>query len=262
MKLSMRTVPLLLLTGGWPAVSAQDIPATLSIIPGGVLGFALPPLKVYDNTTFVGSAFINGGAANQSGNTITRMVLDDLTPIPGYAGSPITQITFSVANFNAAVISARPRLRLYNADGAGGAPGTLIAGFTFNPISFGASSAAFFNFVPSGFNLPAGTFWTGLTFDDNTGATGATLAQLNNLGMALAAPVAIGSSSDALFQTTSAGSFLVNNPAGSLSNFGGSPLANFIFSFTVAPVPESASVAASLLVGLVGWTIVRRRTQG
>src|SRR2546428_11200270 len=93
-----------------------------------------------DNNT--GFFFLNGGAANQSGNTITRLVADDLTPIPGYAGQAISNIYFSVYNNNGVAVSARPRLRLWNADGSGGGPGTLIARLTFNPITFCAGTAS------------------------------------------------------------------------------------------------------------------------
>src|SRR4051812_11160069 len=77
---------------------------------------------IYDNTlNFSGQVFLNGGAANQSGNTITRLVADDITPLSGYAGMPIQTISFSVANLNPVAVSARPRLRIYGSDGTGGA---------------------------------------------------------------------------------------------------------------------------------------------
>lgn len=204
-----------------------------------------------------GSFYANGGAAVVSGNTITRLVADDLTPISGYAGMSISNIYFSVVNANAVAVSARPRLRMWDATGAGGGPGNFIAGFTFNAISFGANSGNSFFFHPTGVNVPSGTFWIGLTFDNNSGATGATDVQLNNLGMALFSPPTVGTSADTLFETTAAGDFLVNNPAGSQFNFGGNPPANAFFGFTVS-VPEPTTMTLAGL-GLGGLIIFRRR---
>jgi hypothetical protein len=215
-------------------------------------------LFIYNDTVnSTGSFFPNGGATVLSGNTITRLVADDLTPIGGYAGMPINNIYFSVVNANGTAVSARPRLRMWDATGAGGGPGAFIAGFTFNPISFTANSGSSFFFHPTGVNVPSGTFWIGLTFDNNGGATGATDVQLNNLGMSLFTPPTVGTSADTLFETTAAGDFLVNNPAGSQFNFGGNPAANAFFGITVlVPEPSTAALAG---LGAAGLVIFRRR---
>jgi PEP-CTERM motif len=215
-------------------------------------------LFIYNNTlSNTGSFFPNGGAALVGANTITRLVADDLTPIGGYAGMPIDNLYFSVVNANAGAVSARPRLRMWDNTGAGGGPGAFIAGFTFNAISFTGNSASSFFFHPTGVNVPSGTFWIGLTFDNNSGATGATDVQLNNLGMALFNPPTVGTSADTLFETTAAGDFLVNNPAGSQFNFGGNPAANAFFGVTVL-VPEPSSMALAGL-GAAGLVMFRRR---
>jgi hypothetical protein len=213
-------------------------------------------LFVYSNvTTTAGQFFANGGATEVSGNDITRLVADDLTPIAGFAGQPIDNLYFSVVNANAVAVAARPRLRMWDADGAGGLPGTFIAGFSFNAISFNANTGYSFFFHPTGVNVPGGTFWIGLSFDDNSGATGATDVQLNNLGMALFDPPTIGTSTDVMFETTNAGDFLVNNPAGATFNFGGSPPANAFFGMSVL-VPEPASAALVGVATIAG--LVRR----
>ena len=95
------------------------------------------PNALYSNvTTFTGSGIANGGAALQAGNTITTLLADSL----GLIGSPAifswAVSTFSVANFNAVDVSARPRIRFYANDGTAGGPGTLIAGLSFDPIDF------------------------------------------------------------------------------------------------------------------------------
>ena len=238
----------------------KTIPRLLasSLLFAAVASVSAQELFVYRNLdNYSGQSYANGGAATQSGNTITRLVADDLTPLSGFAGQTISNIYFSVANLNTVAVSARPRLRMWQTDGSGGGPGTLITGFTFNPISFGASSLSGFYFNPGALTVPNGTFWMGLTFDDNTGTTGATAAQLNNLGMGLFSPPTIGTSADTFFQTTAAGSFLVNNPAGAMSNFGGNPPANFYFGMSVS-VPEP-STCAFLGLGCAALMIFRRR---
>lgn len=101
---------------------------------------------IYDNTITGTGAFLNGGTANQAGNLITRLVMDDLTFQAGSAGLTVNSISFAVQNSNAVAVSARPRMRFWNADGVGGGPGTYFAGigFTFSAISFAPGGSAFF----------------------------------------------------------------------------------------------------------------------
>jgi hypothetical protein len=214
----------------------------------------------YNNVvTFLGQGFANGGSANQAGNTITRLVADDIT-LGTITTSNVLGFQFTVANFNAVNVTARPRIRFYDDNGTGGGPGTLLSGFTFNAITFTAGNVATFN-VAAGSITPFttdGTFWAGITFDDNTGATGATQAQLDLLGQGLFDPPTVGSSVDAFFQTTAAGSFFASNPTGSFFNFGGNPIANFGWQFTVTQVPEPG-VATLLGVAAFGAVAIRRR---
>ncbi len=188
----------------------------------------------YDNTVnFLGQVFLNGGAAVQTGNTITRLAADDITVAGGFAGQAVRRFEFSVANQDAATVSARPRVRFYQ-DNAG-VPGTYITGYSFNPIAFPAGVSVLystFTAAAPAFTIPAsGVFWAGITFDNNTGGTGATLAQMNNFGQGIFNPPTPGSSADLFFLTTAAGSFNVNAPAGALSNFSGNPVANFGWAF-------------------------------
>lgn len=228
--------------------------------PGTYLGTAAG-VEYSNITTFTGSAFSHGGAAVQSGNTITTLVADDCTPI-GPGGTSVTQVKFSVSNLNSVSVSARARIRFWFADGSGGGPGTYYnnpasVGFSFNAIAFGANSVTTVTgTIGAGlFYMPSNKFWAGVTFDNNTGATGATLAQMNNLGQGIFTPPTVGSSADQAFQTSAAGSFFTtSNPAGTLFNFGGNPAANFGWEFSTIPAP-----GASALLGLAGLVGLRRR---
>lgn len=198
---------------------------------------------------FTGQGFANGGAALQGTNTITRLVMDDITPV---GGGTVNFIRFTVANFNTAAVSVRARIRFW--DDAAGLPGTQNpAGFSFNPINFAPGVTILTGTLGNALTIPNAKFWAGITFDNNSGGTGATLAQMNNIGQGLFNPPAIGSSGDVAFLTTAAGSFfIVNNPAGSTFNFGGTPPANFGWEF----VPAPGSLA---LLGLGGLFASRRR---
>ena len=213
------------------------------------------PNAVYSNvTTFSGQAFRQQNAANQAGNTITRMVMDDLTFNTTAFLRNVTTLRFTVANLNPTSVSVRARLRFWNADGPPlgpglpNAPGTyfvdpvslLAVGFTFNAFTFTSGVTTLTgNLTPPGFNLPIGapiTLWAGITFDNNTGATGATLAQLNNFGQGMFTPPDLGVSANTVFETTAAGSFFgTNNPAGAPVNFGGLPNANMGWELVVTP---------------------------
>jgi hypothetical protein len=208
-------------------------------------------LTAYDNTTgtFTAPTSLNGGinGGADSVNQITRLIADDVFFAPGFVGQSLTQITFAVVNTDpTTAFTARPRLRFYVNDGAGGGPGTLINGFSFNPINFapGTASAFFFNPAPGAVVVPAtGAIWAGMTFD-NLGAT-ATFAQLNELGQAFFDPPSVGSSTNNIFTTTGTGSFLASNPPGTIGPLpGGTPNANIFYKFEVTAVPEPTSLVS------------------
>lgn len=188
---------------------------------------AADPAAMWSNiTTFSGLATANGGSANQSGNTITRLVADDAV----FTGNPphfLGGFSFCVANFNGTAVSARAIVRLYL--DSSGLPGTHWIGFAFLPISFTANTTQCYSANISPIVFPSSNIWLGLTFDNNTGATGATLTQMDNLGVGLYNPVDVGTSADLIFRTTAAGSFAANNPAGGNIFFSGSPVANLGF---------------------------------
>jgi PEP-CTERM motif len=213
---------------------------------------------IYNNvTTFSGQGYEGGGAATTSFGLTTAMFADDITPLVGTAGTAVTGLTFSVANFNAAAVSAGVILTFYNMDGSGGGPGTLIGGLNFNPITFGAGPTVFtFNYNPGTtiFTIPTtGSFWVGEQFVAAAGSS-TTAAQLNALGGGLFNPPSVGESQDVFFQASSAGSVATNNPAGGFEFFNGNPVANFGFSFTGTlpnAVPEPSSLVLMGLGGVV-----------
>lgn len=196
----------------------------------------------------------NGGAAGG----ITSLLADDLSLDASAVGEHVIAVQFNVANFNTAATAARPRIRIYAADGASGGPGTLITGASFNPIVFAGGSVATFTWAaaPNTFLWPIANaaslnIWAGIVFD-NVG-TATTNAQLNNLGMGVFDPPVVGTSADNGFGTFGAGSFFVNNPAGSQFNFGGNPVVNLGWS-VIVPAPGSMA-----LLGLGGLLAARRR---
>ncbi len=243
----------------------------LAVVIGASMSAAhADPVIVYSNTTnFSGQGFAAGGATNVGGNTITRMLADDITPLAGMSGRAVESMTFSVANFNAAAVSARARISIYSSDGGSGAPDNLLFSFTSLTLNLSGSAVQLFTLTSASpmFDLTAGPIWAGISFDDNGGTTGATASQLNNLGQGIFGPPSVGSSSDVFFQATSASSFGTADPSGVFQSFGGNPQANFGWAFSVAEdaeVPEPSSLM-SMLACVLAWGIVaglRRRNTG
>ena len=219
-----------------------------------------------DTTTFGGQAFSNGGAT--AATPTTAMVADDITPIAGFAGDQVTAFTFSFANLNTTSVTAAPTVNFYlpNPDPTSGAPGTLLTSVVFNPITQAAGSVGLFTATSTKgfFTLPTTepnsgvAFWAGISF------SGATPALLNNLGQGLYNAPTVGSSQDVFFQS-SAPATTAGNPAGGLFYFGGTPVANFGWSFSVTPppaVPEASttvSLGLMLALGMGGLVIASKR---
>jgi hypothetical protein len=230
-------------------------------IGGGVTPLANTPF--YTNiTNFTGYGYAGGGAASTFAGNTTAMVADDITTAAGSVGGAVNSITFSVANLNSAAVSADVVLSIYNSNGAGGGPGTLLYIVEFTPISFGVG-VGLYTYAPGStlFTVPtSGSFYAGEAFTDG-GTTGATTAQLNNMGVGIFNPPTLGSSQDLFFQANSSGSVDTNNPAGALYNFGGAPVANFGFAFsgTPAAVPEPSSLILASLAGVIVAGFARTR---
>ncbi len=209
------------------------------------------------NSNFAGAGVTQAASANQSGNQITRMFAQKLIMSPSAAGLAVHRVQFSVANFNTAAVSVRARIRFFQTDGASGGPGTFIAGFSFNPISFGAGVTVVTGTLGAGLNVPVNSqMWAGLTFDNNTGGTGATAAQMDLMGQGLFNnPPLVGSTQDDIFRSTAAGSFLASNPAGTL---GPAPFNNVnrALGWRVETTPEPATLA---VLGVGALALIRRR---
>jgi hypothetical protein len=227
--------------------------------PEGLL--VVDPLAVYSNvTTFSGSATPNGGSGTTSSNTTTRLIADDITLV-GTPPFSIGAIRFNIANLNTVAVSARPRIRFYLADGVGGAPGTYITGFSYGAISYTAGNVATFTGFVSPFSVTSNNIWMAMIFDNNTGATGATIAQMDNLGMGIFTPPDVGSSTDNIFRTTAnggAGSFLVSNPVGATLNFTAAPVANLGFELIAASTINTlvrANPNPRVSGSSVSWTV-------
>ncbi len=262
-----------------PCLFAQDC-GTLQIVkvvplgqtqpaPEGVL--AVDVKAAYSNvTTFSGSGLPTGvGAGTVSSNAISKMIGDDLTFV-GTAPFSVTQFRFNVANFNAVTVSARPLIRFYAADGTSGGPGTYIKGFDFNPISLTSGSiSTFVTPTLTPFSVTTNKVWACILFDNNTGATVATAAQLENLGMGIFTTPDLGTSADAVFKTTTfpaSGSFSASSPTGSIFNFtNGSPVANLGWEINTDCTLLSAIKASTnptTAGSTVAWTVTFNRPMG
>lgn len=219
---------------------------------------AADPNALYSNvTTYSGLKYFGGGSATDiNGNTITKLVADSLALI-GDLPFSIGQVSFAIANDNLVPVSARPRLRFYANDGVSGGPGTFITGYSFNAITYDANSVAIYTATVAQFAITTRGFWAGITFDDNTGTTGITAAQLDKLGMGIFDPIDVGSSTDGFFQTDVAGSFLEKDPAGATYIFPDPPPTNFGWEFVSSiPLPVTLTdfkVQRSGVTNTISW---------
>jgi hypothetical protein len=210
---------------------------------------AVTPGATYsDVTTFSGQGYAAGGGAAVGGLATAKYVSEEIHMIAAQPG--VIQFTFSIANFNATAVTARPRVRFHQLDNAGGTnTGTYITGFSFVPFSI-PTGVSLWSATTAAFALPQ-NFSMGITFDNST-VPATTQAQINALGVGIFNPPDVGSSPDLAFQTTAASVGNVTGAAGGTFNFSGNPVANF--GWEIVPAPSSMA-----LLGLGGLIAGRRR---
>jgi len=235
-------LPLLLLAFAAPSATAAVIHEggdLITEVQGIADPFALlgPQAIVspYSNlATFLGTVLNNGGVTPNGAGLVTVLVADDLSPLVGYGGVDVTSFKWTVTNLNSAGVGARCLVRFYLPNGPGGAPGTFVGGFNFNPIVFGANtiSTVTANLPPATLQMFGGPFWAGLALDNNGGATGATAAQLANMGQGAFNPPTAGTSTDQVFRSADI-NFSVNNPAGGIIPGNGQFVFNLGWQFNV-----------------------------
>jgi hypothetical protein len=207
-------------------------------------------VDVYDNTSNA-TTFAWFNPPNDAGPT--GIVADDITPLAGFAGQSVTQFQFGLFNNNTTPSVITPTAYFYENDGASAGPGTLIAAVPLAPVAMEGLSIMTVNEVnPLGyFDLPATTFWAGLSFsalssDDS-----------NAIGQLIYYPPTIGSSQDVIFISDNPASSASNPPGTLLSApFAGDPQMSFYWQFSVTEVPEPTGAMAA--AGLLVLTLSRR----
>lgn len=212
---------------------------------------------VFDNinapaggSNFAGSAVASG----LSSGGINKLIATKVTMLPAFAGQTITQFSFAVYNGNTVAHSVRARARFWNADGAGGAPGTYYnspaaVGYSFAAFTFSPGVTILTGTVGPGFLVPSADLWAGLVFDNVGTTTGATDNDLANFGIGLFnQPAAVGTADNGTFFATSVGSlFTTPNPAGTITNLTNTTGAPLVGGWQFQVVPEPGSMA---LLGL------------
>jgi hypothetical protein len=215
-----------------------------------------PGAAYSDITTSTGSTIDNGSGTTLGGTFIyTNMIADDLNLV---SGGSVAQFTADIVNGNSTSVTFQPVYAFYSPNGTGGGPGTLLAEI-FTPaitMSAGQDRHLTTTLAPGELVVPSGTLWAGQIFTNGTSST--TMAQLDLIGQGTFNPPDVGSSLDRYFLGSSTNApFTGSNPSGTITNFGGSPVANFGWEIVV-PEPSSVGVGAILLTGM---SLRRRRRQ-
>ncbi len=131
------------------------------------------------------TAFLFGNPTDISGDTITNILVNELTLAPGSAGDQITSLSFLLFDSDNSTVT-NPRLLMYvwAPDGTSGGPGTLLGQFIVAPPYISGIGEAMLTYnVSTALIVPAsGIVWVGAALDNDNGAGSITAAQFNNLG--------------------------------------------------------------------------------
>jgi hypothetical protein len=216
---------------------------------GAEAGWAgVTPGAVYSNLTTATGSEDNGGGTTLGGVArYTNMIADDLDLI---GGGSVAQFTVDIVNNNSSTVTFQPVFPFYSPNGTGGGPGTEVSAL-FTPaitMTAGENEDVTIDLGAGELTVSPGIIWAGLVFS-NAGTLSITAAQLALLGQGTFNPPDVGSSQDRYFLGSSSGApFDTNDPSGSITSFGGSPVANFGWEIVV-PEPSSSGLALAIICG-------------
>jgi hypothetical protein len=206
---------------------------------------------LYSNVSTYISVAEPGGATKIDGVYFTRMIADELSVNPQYAGQPVSALIWTIGNANSSTVAIASYVTVYEANGSGGGPGTvlyskLVAAKNVpsdDIVAAGIAAAPGTGF----FDVPAGgKFWVGLSM------VGGTAALANKFAEGIFGPPLVGS--DLGYDIIPAAELSANNPVGARGT-------GDAFGWYVAGAPEAGTnylLAGGL--GLIGLRHgVRRR---
>jgi hypothetical protein len=142
------------------------------------------------------AAFLFGNATDISGDTITNILVNQLTLAPGSAGDQITSLTLQLYSDDSDVSGVRVLMYVWAPDGTAGNPGTLLGQFIITPSFIGGpgESDQTYNVTTPLIVPTSGVIWVGAALDNDNGASSITNAQLDNIGGLTFDPPTVGTS--------------------------------------------------------------------
>jgi hypothetical protein len=206
------------------------------------------------------AAFLFGSATDISGDTITNILVNQLTLTPGSAGDQITSLSFLLYSDDTDVADTRLLLYVWAPDGTSGNPGTLLGQFIIAPpyIAGPGESTLTYNVITPLIVPASGIIWVGAALDNDNGASSITDAQLDNIGGLTFDPPTVGTAPlDASY--ISPGTALTDP---SLNFLTGGSQGDFGWTVTgdQAPAPEPGTLGMMLLGVPAGVFVWRRRS--
>jgi hypothetical protein len=169
---------------------------TLGLLALAIMGIgsrAAAATIVYQNTTTTVGAFEFNGAATVGTDLAANIDINLLTLAAGSAGESITSLNFIADNFNAGAIEARPTIYVWAPNGAGGNPGTLLGDFVLPNQTLAAGTDTITYVVTGLLAVPSDMeIWAGIGFDNDSGASPSSAAQLDALGGPTYHPATVG----------------------------------------------------------------------